>query len=84
MEENIPLAEFSTFHVGGQARYFTRVFKEPDLQNTLLFAREHLLPIFILGGGSNIVISDGGFPGLVIANNINGVEMRRDGNNVFV
>lgn len=84
IEENIPLAEFSTLRVGGPAQYFTRVSNETDLQNAILFARENSVPLFILGGGSNIVISDNGFPGLVIANKINGVEIRHDGNSVLV
>ncbi len=84
IEENIPLANFSTFRVGGPARYLTHVSNETDVQNALLFARKHSIPLFVLGGGSNIVISDKGFSGLVILNRIKGVETQRNENNVLV
>lgn len=84
IEENIPLAPFSTFQVGGPARYFARVSNETDLQNAILFARNNLISLFVLGGGSNIVISDEGFPGLVVLNSIKGFEVRHDENGVLV
>ncbi len=67
IEEHISLAPHTTFKIGGPARYYTSVHTYDELREALSFARERSLAIFILGGGSNIVIADKGFDGLVIA-----------------
>ncbi len=64
--ENVPLAPFTTLEVGGPARYFTRASSEDDIIGAFEFARKNGLEVFILGGGSNILVSDAGFDGLVI------------------
>ena len=64
--ENIPLAPLTTLHIGGPARYFAEATNELELLRALDFARVETLPIFILGGGSNVLVSDKGFDGLVI------------------
>ena len=64
--EDIPLAQYTTLGVGGPARWFIRVTSQHQLLEAVSFARAQNLPIFILGGGSNLLISDGGFDGLVI------------------
>jgi UDP-N-acetylmuramate dehydrogenase len=74
LEENKPLARLTTFKVGGAARYFATVSSESELQEVLEVAREKKLPVFVLGGGSNIIVHDSGFPGLVIKNEIKGFE----------
>ncbi|MCC2630902.1 MAG: UDP-N-acetylenolpyruvoylglucosamine reductase, UDP-N-acetylmuramate dehydrogenase [Candidatus Paceibacter sp.] len=75
IEENISLKEFTTFGIGGKARYFVRIKEIQDLQIAIAFAHGHKVPIFVLGGGSNIVMSDEGFPGLVIKMEIDGVDV---------
>ena len=70
IKENVPLAPFTTFGIGGPARYFVEVKSEKDAEEAIKFAREKKLPIFVLAGGSNILVSDEGFPGLVIRNKI--------------
>lgn len=65
-EEQVSLARYSTLHVGGDARYFTRVSTLPELQEALTWATERGAPWFILGGGSNFFCRQEGFPGLVI------------------
>ena len=65
-QEHIPLAPFTTLGIGGPARYFCEAAEEAALLVSLLFARERQLEVFILGGGSNLLISDKGFDGLVI------------------
>jgi len=60
------LKPFTTFKIGGPARYFIPASSEQDIRAALAFVREKKLPIFILGGGSNILVSDRGFPGLVV------------------
>ena len=73
-QENIPLAEYTTFKIGGPARFFCLVANEDELLKAITFAQEKKLAIFVLGGGSNIVMSDKGFDGLVIKMEIGGIE----------
>ncbi|PIR41011.1 MAG: UDP-N-acetylenolpyruvoylglucosamine reductase [Candidatus Yonathbacteria bacterium CG10_big_fil_rev_8_21_14_0_10_43_136] len=73
IEENIKLAPFTTMRVGGNARFFARVKDVDDLNDAIIFAREKSLPIFILGGGSNTLVSGDGFSGLVIKIEIKGI-----------
>lgn len=86
IQENIPLAPLTTMKVGGPARYFVEVKSEDEARAALKFARGENLPVFILGGGSNIVVSDGGFTGLVIKNSIRGfaVQNREGGARLIV
>jgi len=66
IQQNISLAPFTTLRIGGPARYFAEVRTEDDLLDAIAFARKRSIPIFVLGGGSNLVVSDAGFDGLVI------------------
>jgi len=68
------LADFTTFRIGGDARFFCAIENKNDLQEAVDFAKEKSLPIFILGGGSNILVSDKGFDGLVVKMDIKGIE----------
>ena len=64
--ENVPLAQYTTLGVGGPARWFVDVKTESQIVDALRFARTCNVPYFILGGGSNLLVSDDGFPGIVI------------------
>jgi len=66
IQEHVPLAPLTTFKIGGNARYFATVENLEDIQEILTFVRDNSLPLFILGGGSNILIADDGFSGLVL------------------
>ncbi len=66
VQQNISLAPFTTFHLGGVASYFVEVSGAIELAESYEYAEEHKLPIFVLGGGSNVVFADTGFPGLVV------------------
>jgi UDP-N-acetylmuramate dehydrogenase len=66
IQQNIPLARFTTLNIGGPARFFARVRSEEELLEAVQFARKESLPIFPLGGGSNLLVADEGFPGLVL------------------
>ena len=79
IEENISLANLNTFKTGGVARYFIRVHFVDDIKNAVLFANKENVPFFVLGGGSNILIPDQGFEGLVIKIEIDGVEWSSEG-----
>ena len=74
--ENIPLAPLTTLKIGGPARYFVEAASVGDVQQTVAFARSRALPLFVLGGGSNLVVADAGWPGLVMKIAILGIEQR--------
>ncbi|MEK7170808.1 MAG: UDP-N-acetylmuramate dehydrogenase [Patescibacteria group bacterium] len=66
VEENVSLAPLTTFKVGGPAKYFARVKTETELLESLELARKNGWPVFVLAAGSNLIVSDNGFDGLVI------------------
>ena len=65
MREAVPLAPFTTIGLGGPARYFCEWASAEDAAQAIEFARNRSLPLHILGGGSNVIFHDAGFPGLV-------------------
>jgi UDP-N-acetylmuramate dehydrogenase len=78
VQENIPLAPLTTFKVGGPARYFVEADSESNVRSAVAWARERKLPLFVLGGGSNLVVSDSGFQGLVLKVGLRGISKRED------
>jgi UDP-N-acetylmuramate dehydrogenase len=66
VKENQVLAEFTTFKIGGPADWFYQAKNEQDLIKAVSFCRYQKIPFFILGGGSNLLITDKGFRGMVI------------------
>lgn len=79
LQESIPLKALTTFKVGGVARYFSEATTIDEVREALAFAREKNLPVFILGGGSNILVADEGFDGLVLHTNLAGIERTSEG-----
>ncbi len=79
MEENVPLAPYTTVRLGGRARYFARCRTSEELKAALSFARGKGLPVHVLGGGSNTVFADAGYSGLVVKNNLTGIDWRAGG-----
>lgn len=75
IEEGVLLKDYSTFRVGGPARYFVKVETIEALQAALATAREKSWPIFVLAGGSNIIFPDTGFDGLVMYVAIKGLSI---------
>lgn len=78
-EENKPLAAFTTFGIGGPARWYARARSEEEVVEASEWARDRGIPIFVLGGGSNVVVSDGGFSGLVLHVALKGIQMEVTG-----
>ncbi len=74
IQENISLAQYTTFKIGGPARFFCSVTSKEEVRQAVSFAKKRGLPFFVLGGGSNILVSDNGFPGLVIKVEIMGIR----------
>jgi UDP-N-acetylmuramate dehydrogenase len=84
IHENVLLAPYTTLQIGGPARYFAEIVNEDELPGALAFVEQHQLPVFILGGGSNVLIADEGVSGLVIRLAIKGIEWRDEGERVLV
>lgn len=74
IEENVPLAPLTSLGVGGAARYFARAETEDDCLAALAHARKNDLNVLILGGGSNLFVSDNGIDGLVLQVSIKGIK----------
>jgi len=72
--EHVPLAPYTTFKIGGPARWFAEAASEADVLEAIDFARSRARPLFVLGGGSNLLVSDEGFPGLVLHIALRGIE----------
>jgi UDP-N-acetylmuramate dehydrogenase len=66
IRKNVSLKAYSTFKIGGRAKYFTVVKNTEEISKAISLAKEKKIPFFILGGGSNVLFSDNGFEGLVI------------------
>jgi len=66
IQEHVPLAPRTTLGVGGTARYFVEATSIDDVRDAIQFASEKSLPLFVLGGGSNVLIADSGFEGVVL------------------
>ncbi|MCX6706138.1 MAG: FAD-binding protein [Candidatus Woesebacteria bacterium] len=82
VQKNVLLKDYTTYKIGGPAEYFFIAKTKEDLILTLKSAKDLKLPVFILGGGSNLLISDKGFKGLVIKINISRISL--SGNKAFV
>jgi UDP-N-acetylmuramate dehydrogenase len=74
IRENVLLAPYTTLGIGGPARYFISVKREEHIPEALDFASKCGCPVFIFGSGSNVVVSDSGFPGVIIKIEITGVN----------
>lgn len=84
IQQNVPLAPLTTLRIGGPARFFAEARGEDEVLAAVLFAEQQGLPLFILGGGSNALVADQGFPGLVVHLALKGVTWRDEGDDVIV
>lgn len=73
IQENVPLSPLTTLQVGGSARYFADAKREDEVREAAQFVKSRELPLFVLGGGSNVVVADSGWPGLVLKIAIGGI-----------
>lgn len=78
LQENVPLAPLTTIGIGGPARFFFRAHNVDEIVEALQWARTREQPVFFLGGGSNLLIADAGFPGLVIQLDLRGITVESD------
>jgi UDP-N-acetylmuramate dehydrogenase len=84
IRENVALAPLTTLGVGGPARFFVEALTEAEVTEAVEFARSRRLPLFVLGGGSNLVVADAGFPGLVLKVGITGVSRSPVSNGIVI
>ena len=82
IQKGVSLKNYTTYKIGGLAKYFFVARTKEDLINASKIAKKFKLPIFVLGGGSNLLISDKGFLGLIIKIDICDIKLEKD--KVFV
>jgi UDP-N-acetylmuramate dehydrogenase len=82
VREQVPLAPLTTLGVGGPARYFAEAHTELEVREAVEFARSRDLPLFVLGGGSNLLVADTGFNGLVLKIALSGIDRITAGDDV--
>ncbi len=75
IQKNVVLKPYTNYKIGGKADFFIDVNSEESLLNTIEWSRSKDLPFFLLGGGTNIIVSDMGIRGVVIHNNFNKVDI---------
>lgn len=78
VEKNVPLAPLTTIGIGGPARFFVRATSVDEVREALHWAASRGEPLFILGGGSNLLISDDGFAGLVVRVDLRGTTVESE------
>lgn len=76
IQTDVLLKNYTTYKIGGPAKYFFVAKTKEDLVNAIKIAKDFKLEVFILGGGSNLLISDKGFKGLVIKIDIFGIKFQ--------
>ena len=79
MTENEPLAKYTSWRIGGPARYFANATTPDELCAALAWARERKVPAFLLGGGTNVLVRDAGFAGLVLRYRAQELRVASDG-----
>src|SRR3990167_5374644 len=78
IKENVALAPYTVFKIGGFADFFCDVKNKEELVEALSLADNNKKPFVILGAGSNVLVSDGGFRGLVIKMNLQSLARKLD------
>jgi UDP-N-acetylmuramate dehydrogenase len=73
--EHVDLKDYSTMRLGGKARFATTIASESDVETALMFAESHSVPFKVIGSGSNLIWADKGYPGLIMINRIEQLEI---------
>lgn len=84
LQLNVPLGPLTTLQVGGAASHFVRATEHEEVSEAIRFAEREGLSLYVLGGGSNLIIADSGVRGLVLQPALPGVEFRTQGSDVMV
>ena len=83
LRTGVPLAPLTTLGLGGPARHLLPCLSAESVAAGVRLAGERGWPLAVLGGGSNVVVADEGFPGLVLKMEIGGLAFRREGAHVI-
>ena len=75
IKQNEPLSKHTTFAIGGPAKYFVAAKTKEEVLEAISFAKKKKLPFFLLGGGSNLLVNDKGYDGLIIKIQIGGAHI---------
>jgi UDP-N-acetylmuramoylalanine--D-glutamate ligase len=75
-QKDVSLKEYTTTKVGGAAKYLVTVKKEDDLEKVFSIVKNNKINYLIIGGGSNLLVSDDGFDGVVIVNRVSGIKLK--------
>ena len=84
IREGVRLGPYTTLGIGGPARFFAEAFTEDDVLEAAAWAADRTVPLFVMGGGSNLLVADEGFPGLVLRIVIKGISARPEDDKVLV
>jgi UDP-N-acetylmuramate dehydrogenase len=84
IREAVPLSGLTTIHLGGPARFLASCTNPDECRTVLAFARDRSLPVMVLGGGSNVIFGDDGYPGLVLRIEIQGLDFTDSGQTCLV
>lgn len=76
-KKGVPLASLTTFRIGGPADFLIEVDQKEELKEAFFWAKNRRLPLTVLGGGSNVLVSDKGIRGVVVVNRTKGVRLKR-------
>src|SRR3989344_5570780 len=75
IKKDVPLKDHTVFKIGGAAKYFCEAKTAEELKKAVFWARETGEKFFVLGAGSNVLVSDKGFDGLVIKNKVASIKL---------
>jgi len=84
LEENVLLRDFTSMGVGGVADYFYRVDRVDELVGVISYLSKNNIPYLVIGGGYNLIVSDLGFPGVIIKNEVKDIVFSHDSAEVIV
>lgn len=76
LRRSVSLRRHSSFEIGGKADYFFAARSSKELESCLRFVHEHSLPYYVIGEGTNILFDDEGFRGLILKNEVNGINRK--------
>ncbi len=78
LQKDVPLNKYCTYRTGGPARFFAPVTRWEEMLAVREFARKNRLPFLMLGGGSNVLFADEGFPGVVVQNRMGQIHIQNE------
>ena len=81
--ENEPLSKHTTFRIGGPARYFLTPDREEALKEVILMCKDNNIDFYVIGNGSNLLVSDKGYDGVVIKIGENLREIRCEEDKIY-